>query len=396
MNRKVIRPLFPIIVFFCGCLRSLYAQGQDTLNHRLWSLEASFHEAYVVENYSTVPKSRNPFFVECNANVQTNGSKDWHHFLGFPKFGLSVVAGNLGNKDQLGYILGAFPNLTFNTVNKKWYSPRINLGLGLAYFTKTYNNTDTLNYYIGSHITALAHAAVYIQPRLSKYLEMKAGISVFHASNGHYQVPNLGINMPTLFVGLIYHPKPFPNHFERRQMAVSPSQIKFNVRVGLGVHELARTFGPVGTSKYAIYVTDLYISKRLGKVSNVQTGIEINHYNSYYNYIVKNNFFEGQQKLKATVFTAFLAHELLIGRFSLLSQGGINVYNRFYDQYILMYKSETGLKSELKKYISTRLGLQYYLFNPPSSNKSNVFVGAYIKANFGQADFICTQLGVTF
>lgn len=391
MNR-----LFFLLVFAYGCLSAAYTQGQDTLHRRLWSLEANLHYAHVVENYSAVPKSTNPFFVEFNANVQTNGTKDWHHFLGFPKFGLSVIAGNLGNSNQLGYMFGAFPNFTFNTVNNKWYSPRVNLGLGLAFFTKTYSNTDTLNYYVGSHITALAHASVYIQLHLSKSVEMKAGIAVFHASNGHYQVPNLGINLPTLFVGFVYRPNAFPEKFERKRMEASASKIKFNMRVGIGVHELARTLGPVGTSKYAIYVTDFYLSKRFGNVSNVQAGVEINHYNSYYNYIVKNGFFEEPQKLKATVISMFLGHELLIGRFSLLTQGGINVYNRFYDQYILMYKSERGLKADLKKYISTRLGLQYYMFNPPSSNKSKVFVGAYIKANFGQADFICTQLGVEF
>lgn len=384
------------LIFFFVWLSKMSVSGQDSISGRLWSLEASLHYAHVVENYSAVPKSANPYFVEFNTAIQTDGSRDWHHSLGLPKFGVSVIAGNLGNRNQLGYMLGAFPNLTFNTANNRWYSPRISLGLGLAYFTKKYSITDTLNYYIGSHITALAHAAVYVQPQLSRHLEMKAGIAVFHASNGHYQVPNLGINLPTLFVGLVYHPQAFPKHFERRQIETLPSKLKFNMRVGLGVHELARTLGPVGTAKYAIYVTDFYLSRRYGKVSNVQAGLEINHYNSYYNYIVKNNFFEGQQKLKASVFTAFLAHELLIGRFSLLTQGGINVYNRFYDQYILMYKSEQGIKSDLKKYISTRLGIQYYFWNTPSSSKSKLFVGTYIKANFGQADFICTQLGIEF
>jgi len=388
---------FGLILFITQLFfNNVDATNVDTLAHRLWSHEISFHYAYVVENYSVVPKSKNPFFIEFNPCVQTNGNREWHHSLGFPKVGCSLIIGNLGNKLQLGNIFGILPNLTFNTVNKSWYVPRISLGLGLAYFTKTYSENDSVNFYIGSHITALAHAAIYIQPRLTEHLELLAGIAVSHCSNGHYQVPNLGINLPSIFVGLAYHPVIFPQKFERNVIPLPSSGIKFTIRTGIGVHVLARTLGPAGTPKYAIYVNDLYLSKRYGKVSNVQAGLEINHYNSFYNYIVKNDFFKDQQQLKATVFTVFLAHELMIGRLSLLTQGGINIYNKFYDQYILMYKSEQGMKADLKKYISTRLGVQYYFFDPERFTRTNVFIGAYIKANFGQADFICAQAGFVF
>jgi hypothetical protein len=222
------------------------------------------------------------------------------------------------------------------------------------------------------------------------------GISVSHCSNGHYQVPNVGMNLLSAFVGLVYHPVAFPKHFERRQIQVPAGKIKFNVRAGMGVHVLARTLGPAGTPKYAIYATDFYLSRLYGKASNVHAGIEINHYNSYYNYIVKYDFFADHQKLRASVVTAYLAHELMIGHFSLLTQGGINVYNQFYNNYIKMYLSERGMKTELKKYISARLGVQYYLFDPKYCSRSNIYLGAYIKANFGQADFTCVQLGYVF
>jgi hypothetical protein len=86
----------------------------------------------------------------------------------------------------------------------------------------------------------------------------------------------------------------------------------------------------------------------------------------------------------------------MINKISILSQGGINIYNPFYPEYIKQFKSQRGFQTELKKYISTRLGLQYYLRNPKYCSRSNIFIGTYIKANFGQADFICSQIGVIF
>jgi hypothetical protein len=245
-------------------------------------------------------------------------------------------------------------------------------------------------------LTALGYASVFLEPAISDRFSLKTGISVIHCSNGHVQIPNLGINLPTIFLGFTYRPKNFPSTFEKQEVQLPKSKYHFNLRVGLGVHQLARTTEPIGTAKYAVYVTDFYVSRRFGKISNVLAGIEIKHYNSYYRYIAENNFFSSKQKQKASVVTLFLGHEFMMGHVSLLTQGGINVYNPFYKEYIKMYKSEGGLKTELKKYVSTRLGLQYYIWNPKYCTRSNIFIGTYIKANFGQADFICSQIGFVF
>ena len=380
------------IIFLCN---SVLCAENDTV--QFYSLEANFHSGYIVENAKDLPKSINPYLWEFNPSVQTNGSKEWHHIFGLPKIGCAVFFGNLGNNHALGNMFGLLPNMTFNTIRTKWYSPKISLGLGLAYFNKPYNaKTDTLNFYIGSHITAFAHASLYVQPRLSDHFSLTLGMAVSHCSNGHYQVPNLGMNLISVFAGIVYHPVVFPKHFERRKIQAPAGKIKFNIRAGMGVHEFARTMGPIGTPKYAIYTTDIYLSRFYGRMSNVHAGLEVNHYNSYYNYIVNNAFFTNQQKLRASVLIAYLADELIIHHISILFQGGINVYNQFYDNYMKMYRSERGLKSELGKYIGTRLGVQYYLFDPKYCSQTNVYLGVYIKAHFGQADFTCIQVGYVF
>lgn len=368
----------------------------DTL-HRYWSIEPSFHLGYIVKNSGDVPESINPSSFELNIAVQTNGGKDWHHIFGFPKVGCSFFLWDLGNRKELGQMAGVVPNITFNTQAINWYSPKVNLGLGLAFFNKQYNyDTNPADYYIGSKMTAYAYVSAYIQPSIGRHLNLKTGFMVAHCSNGHYQVPNLGINLPSVFLGITYTPGELPKRFLQRDIAVPENKIRFNIRTGIGVHELAETKGPVLTPKYAIYVNDIYLSKRYGKVSNVQLGIEVNYYNSYYNYIVNNDYFLSQQRLKATVMGFFLAHELMISRFSLLTQGGINVYNQFYNKYSERDGKPDDFKRVTKKIFSTRLGVQYYLFDPKYCTRSNVFIGAYIKANFGQADFLCSQIGFVF
>jgi hypothetical protein len=389
---------FCIFLFVIGHFSFSAAQSQhDSALHKYWSIEPSFHLGYIVKNSGDVPESNHPSSFQLTIAVQTNGSKDWHHIFGFPEVGCSVFLWDLGNRKELGRMAGIVPNITFNTQADRWYTPHINLGLGLAFFEKQYDYyANPADFYIGSKITAFACASVFVTPSLGQHLNLKTGFMVAHCSNGHYQVPNLGINLPSVFLGFAYAPRQIPKRFVRKDIVVPDSKIRFNIRTGVGVHELADTKGPVLTPKYAIYVNDIYLSKRYGKASNVQLGIEVNHYNSFYNYIVKHDFFSAQQRLKATVMGVFLAHELMISRFSLLTQGGINVYNQFYDKYIERNGNTSDFKNVTKKIFATRLGVQYYLFDPNYCTRSNVFIGAYIKANFGQADFICSQIGFVF
>lgn len=372
----------------------LKAQPLDKNNSFVW--ESAVNVGWIVRNSPEVPNNKAPFYISLNPSVQTRGKQEWHQVLGYPRVGCKLTVGNLGNNRELGYLFGLTPNMTFNTSPKHWYSPSVNLGLGIAYFNKPFDkNSNPWNLYIGSSITAMAEAGVQIQPKISDKVSLITGLRVIHCSNSHYQVPNLGLNVISAYVGLLIHSKPFINKPEPSVLNIPKSRIHLNFRSGIGIHELAKTVGPTGTPKYTIYVNDIYLSKLYGKVSNVHLGLEVKYYNSFYNYIVENDFYNKDRKFSATVFTAFLAHELMVKRFGLVTQGGINLYNKFYGDYMNQFLSERGFQLELKKIFSTRLGVQYYLLDPKYCSRTNIFLGAYIKANFGQADFICFQAGVT-
>ena len=387
-----------IVFFFCIYqILSVKAQVADTSTHNVASFSPAFHFGKAVKNAPQAPVTNSSFLFELAYQVQTIGTKAWQQPLGFPEIDYTFYFANLGNAKEVGNLAALAPALTFNSLNKKWFVPRVKLALGVAYSSNPYKiGENENNYYLGSTFSAFGQAALFVQPRLNQQFLLRFGISVIHASNGHVQIPNLGVNMPTVFASLHYSPRKFQLNPRKTQIELPETHIRFNIRTGIGAHQLARTTEPIGTPKYAIYVTDLYLSKCIGKVSNLQAGISFKFYNSYYNYIERNNFFTDNQKMKASVIHLFIAHELLMGKFSVLALGGINLYNPFYNKYIKMYKSEIGSKTWLKKYIPTRLGIQYYLRNPKYFTRSNLFVGTYINANFGTADFISSQVGFVF
>ena len=91
-----------------------------------------------------------------------------------------------------------------------------------------------------------------------------------------------------------------------------------------------------------------------------------------------------------------LGNEFLFGHVSMVTQGGLYLYNPFYrDQYKEIY-FEGDTKAWLKTWITARLGFQYYLRDAVLHPRQNLFVGWYVKTNFGQADFMEVSLGYLF
>ncbi len=386
--------MFLLLIHFANAATS---SPNDTLKFNInqYNIGADIHTGMIINNYvywDSFP-SRNPsLLLEVQIAKQTEGKKEWHQAYNFPEFGLSLIGGYLGNNDELGQTIGLIPHLTLNIKRKKNWRLKLKLGLGFAYFNRPYHISENrTNILIGSHITNLSIAQLYYIRRLNQNLDFDIGISAIHASNGHYQLPNVGGNMATLNVGLKYYfrKEPYPYH-PKDKTNISP--LKLGLRLSYGIHEFGGTTEPVNQGKYPITDLALYAKKRVGNLGSAMFGLQYKYYNSFYEKIKEHQIFESNIALKASVLTLFLGYEFEMGQFSLLAQGGINVYNPFWKYFIELTGKRRNLETRLKGLISTRLGLQYYLLNK-ERNKHNIYLGMYIKANMGNADYPCIAIG---
>jgi len=73
--------------------------------------------------------------------------------------------------------------------------------LGLAYSTGTYFSNG--NPLIGSHINLASQAGLQLVTPVSSSIALKAGIDIFHYSNGAVRVPNNGVNSIEAAFGLV-------------------------------------------------------------------------------------------------------------------------------------------------------------------------------------------------
>ena len=148
-------------------------------------------------------------------------------------------------------------------------------------------------------------------------------------------------------------------------------------------------------------------------------------YQHYHDYIVGNESlvrpgqefeaFRDNPWRYASNFGVHLNGEVLLGHFGVSTQLGFNFYKPAYaidwrinegwdypprelpPNWVL---GEYNTKYQLKKYISSRLGIRYYLWDTRSDSAKqkhhtiNPFIGAHLNANLGQADFTELSFGV--
>ncbi len=398
MNKKIF-----LITIILLQIVTIKAQTKIFTNENLpqkgkYFIDACLHSGMIINNYvywDSFP-SRNPSaLLELQFGKQTLGEKTWQQHYGFPQVGVSVIGGYLGNSAELGQTIGLIPTLTLNTKNEKKWSLKIKMGLGFAYFNRPYNDVNNrTNILIGSHITNMSMAQLYFRRMLNEYLDFNFGVSVIHASNGHYQLPNVGANMVNLSTGIKYY---FAKRTNKYYVDTTKNTIKrlgFGFRFGYGIHEFGNERGPVNNGKYPITDIAFYLKKPIGKLGNAQIGLGYKYYKSSHDKILEDRTFTNNINLKASAFTIFLAYEFEMGQMSLLAQGGINVYNPFWKRFTQLIDDDWTFYKQLEGLISTRLGLQYYLLNKQKYNH-NIYLGMYIKANMGGADFASINLGFT-
>lgn len=381
-----------------GCLfvtASVFAQMPA------YSLEGSAGVGRMIRNYPDFPDlEATALNGSISLSKYCNGQKPWHRYYNFPVMGVSINGGSMGNEAVLGHYLAVMEEISFEKrIGINWFwAPR--LSMGAAWFSKPHDEFDNPeNIVIGSRFTFFVSAGIMGGRKISPLTDLFAKIQLLHASNSHFKLPNVGMNLPMVALGMRYSMNCKKETESNSQKDTTPlktsSRIAFHVRVALGINEFGSSTHPVNGQKYPVYLAAFYFSKMFSPVNKVTAGIEAWYNKGVYDFIVSQEFYDDERHTKSCAAAITFGHEFLLGHVGLITTGGIYFYNPFYKDRLKQNEID-GIKDNLKAYIPARLGVQYYLKNTNYSDGKNLFVGVYIKTNFGQADFLETGLGYMF
>ena len=234
------------LLFLSLLLISFFSIGQSLKN---WSTTAKLGNGFIVAHRPSVVHvlQKHCRSFELNFTKSTEKRGGWEELYNFPEIGFGYQYFNLGNPQELGSAHGLFGLIKLNLFKLKTSYFKTHLGLGLGYVSKPFNINDNYkNLLVGSNINATITTGIEYQIKLSKKSEFTSGINLTHYSNGGSNVPNMGINLALLNIGLVYHLNDV-NQIKKDTLHLERSEA-FEILVAGGIKQIY----PPNSPKYGV------------------------------------------------------------------------------------------------------------------------------------------------
>ncbi len=294
----------------------------------------------------------------------TIGEKSWQQLYNYPKMGVSALAINMGNEQEIGMGYGIFPFIEI-PLNRRKINWRLKIGYGLGYIEKPFDReTNFKNIAIGSHFNVLIYANMGWSIKLSDALRTSAGVSFIHFSNGSYSRPNLGVNVFSINTGLSYNfgkkEKVLVNEIEER-----PHKWTKSIMLGVGIKEIPPVEGP----KYFVSSYSFNIIKTRAEKSSFGFGADF-FYNTSLSDLIANDTTTSPSGMDNFRFGLVGIYSFDFGKISLMIEMGGYVFSK--------YKGNGDI---------------YNRFTMRFNVNNKLFLNAGLKTHFAVADFIEVGIG---
>lgn len=366
-----------IILFFCFNLLIINAKAQTKTG---LSLEANTSIGNIVRHSRRLiipPTKKNVVGAELHANWQLNGQKAWHEWQNFPMVGVSLLYLDLGEPQSIGVAIGLCPTIDFKMAKIGPLSITSQVGTGIGYLTRHYDQFDNPAYNaIGSHFNCMLHLKLRADVPLTPTIKAHLGGSFTHFSNGGARLPNFGMNIPAVEMGIRWALDTEGVFIRHNLPKTTTKKWGVNMVAGMALSS-SNTRGP----KYPIYNTSIAAVRYLSQINRLHLGVGYEQNRLVAEFGLHAPFFASQRKafVAGQRWTAFVEDEVLFGRVAMVFQSAI------------YFKKFEGVRNLW----FNKLGLRVYL--PPIGRpKTQFHVGFALKAHLATAEYIAFTGGASF
>ena len=389
MSRKARITLF--LVFFSFFLTA-FSQEKKELTH---FFEGEYLSGKIIPNEpGNFPKNGPQQIVAFHFGILKHDTSSWGRFYNFPEIGITSLYGNAGNNSVFGHQLSLLSFITFNIFNKSKATHQLRVGLGTSYFSERFNKINNpTNNVISSRFSWDFRTTLYRTIFQKNKFALKLGVGIAHQSNSHTKIPNKGMN--SYFIGIsgqFFNAETVkkPNRISNASFAGKNTIIQF--RNGVGFHEQSEEEGPRTNTVKPVYSTAISYGFIKNEHVKWTIGATYRFYQHYYDHLSNNEIanLDGNQVLESSNFLIFGGVELLMNHVGLDGELEVNLYKPFFNA----FNPSRNLISTMRQILSTRTGLNLYLFDANSFQSYNVYTGVHVNTNLGRADFMEISLGL--
>lgn len=345
------------IVLTCLLFFVLSAWGQKDVKENPFSIGFRSQYGYIMNHSETMEYITGQHFpaYEFYIEKSTTGTKEWQREYNLPKWGIAFYHANIN--EYFGSISTLHPYIAFPIVKNRALDLDFRLGGGIGYISKIFDASDNLkNTAIGTHFNATFSFMLDAQFNISDPLKLHTNITFTHFSNSSYALPNLGINIPTIGLGLSYH---FGDSKEIRAEKSDLFEKKeqpwtYTIRGSMGINE---TYAAVDKKFYAGSFSFLG-QKQTSQKS--KWGAEIN---IFHNPALKRELEDLNKEVNGGLGIIQIgigpSHTLTIDKFGLYLQAGAYIHSEYKESGIIFQR--VGGVYQFTEKISAQLLLKTHL-----------------------------------
>lgn len=315
-----------------------------------------------------------------------------------PTAGVTLSFHDFGNPQILGYGVGLQFEMTFAQKLGERLSLIEKFRPGIVYSTNPYHHLkNTKNIVIGSHFSALMGTTLGLKYQLGDRLWSTLEGSIWHSSNGHTALPNVGMNSPLLMLSVQYRlsqGSDTSQNFIANPAEVRGKQWSFILGLAYGINEAGGTTQPVNTPLYDKRLLSLGIGYRFRKIHRISLAIEGYYDQTYRLWNESQEWVDESASIQSSAIMLMFGHEFIYNRWALVINGGVNVYNPTLNRLITEVEANTT-PNKIKRWVPGRFAIRHYLWQH-NTTENAAYIQCGIKSNFGQADFLEFGLGFNF
>lgn len=313
---------------------ALSASAQAPSRHT-YTLGVNAHQGFLLvpsQNVAQFAQTR-PVGFELFINKNTYGYSFWEQRYHCPDIGFSLTYTDYLNP-VLGQSIGGTLYINVPLLRRPRATLTLGLGNGLGYHTNPYRPPmETGNILLGTPVTLTMRTQLEYTYAFSSRWRGLLAAKLVHYSNAAYSIPNRGVNMPMINLGVSRRlGQQLPTYVTADQVAQpEPYQrVSYYLGVSTGMKTL-ESQGPL----HNFVNLHAYTALRLSAISGLMGGLDVFLDQATRLYIRKH---VAQERPDYRRVALVVGHELFYQRVSLLTQVGVYVYRPYRDLYLPVYQ----------------------------------------------------------
>lgn len=330
------------LLFLLWALPVLLSAQADSAS-RPFHVGAKWHRGFIIPHSRELidVSHSKPYGFEINAHWLMAGEEDIRNTGLVAKRGFALYYFNYENPEVLGHCVAGVPYV--EPLIRPWgrLYGSFQLGLGLAYLSKVYDEQDNpSNLFFSFPVSFWAMVNADIYYKISPQWQMACGFNYNHISNGGMKEPNKGMNFPTFNLGLQYalRAQEIRKPPKNKDWKTQPRNFCYALAAGSLKNVQASPAFPQSEPSL-LFGAQGMLGRRVGRMSGLSAGVDIVH--DGYDRVLLDRQFDNTSTWKIGLLAG---HELLVGRVRFTIHLGPYLYNpsrstdAVYQRYGLYYR----------------------------------------------------------